>query len=325
VLISKRRCIWTGVAICTLVSFAPPFLPTERSAKAANPAAHVLIDTDIGDDIDDAFAVSLALNSPEVEIDGITTAWGDTALRSRLVERLLGLAGRASIPVAQGIATHSKVRFTQAHWAQGGPAPPHQLDAVDFLLRQIRTHPGEITLVTIAPLTNVAAAIDRDPEAFRKVERVVMMGGSIRRGYDGADGRLNSHPDPEYNIASDVGAARKLFSSGVPIFVMPLDSTQLRLDPAPRRELFASGTPVANALAALYRQWGRQTPVLYDAMAVAYVVNPQLCPVQPLHIEVDESGYTRPGPGTPNVSACLASDRDQFFRFLLPRLSRPLN
>jgi purine nucleosidase len=326
-LVCQVRCIGTLVAaLFAVVAVAHRLSPAASSADAANPpAAQVIIDTDIGDDIDDAFAVSLALDSPELEIQGITTAWGDTSLRARLVERLLNLAGRASIPVAQGIVTRSKVPFTQARWAGGGPEPRQQVDAVDFLLRQIRNHPGEITLVTIAPLTNIAAAIDRDPETFRKVKRVVMMGGSIRRGYDGTDGQLNSNPDPEYNVASDVGAARKLLSSGVPIFMMPLDSTQLRLDQARRRELFASGTPLASALAALYGQWGRQTPVLYDAMAVAYVIDPQLCPVRPLHVEVDERGYTRPGPGTANVSACLASDADQFFGFLMPRLERPLN
>jgi inosine-uridine nucleoside N-ribohydrolase len=102
--------------------------------------------------------------------------------------------------------------------------------------------------------------------------------------------------------------------------MMPLDSTQLRLDAANRAALAAGGTPLASALTALYREWGQQTPTLFDAMAVAYVVEPELCPVRPLHIDVDAQGYTRVGVGAVNVSACLASDPTQFFHFLMPRL-----
>lgn len=127
-------------------------------------------------------------------------------------------------------------------------------------------------------------------------------------------------PSAEYNIASDVSAAKKLFASGVPIFMMPLDSTQLRLDAANRGALAAGGTPLASALTALYREWGQETPTLFDAMAAAYVAEPGLCPVTPMHIDVDAQGYTRAGAGAANVSPCLASDPAQFFRFLMPRL-----
>src|SRR4029077_6442492 len=100
--------------------------------------------------------------------------------------------------------------------------------AVDFLLEQIRQNPGSIKLVAIGPLTNVGAAIDRDPATFKKVSRVVIMGGSIRKGYDDLGYTADRGPQPEYNIYSDVAAAQKLFTSGVPIFMMPLDSTQLK-------------------------------------------------------------------------------------------------
>jgi inosine-uridine nucleoside N-ribohydrolase len=296
-----------------------------RTVAAAGAPAQIILDTDIGDDIDDAFALGLALHSPEVKVVGITTAWGDTALRARLVNRLLRETHRAGIPVAVGIATKSKVPFTQARWALGGAASARRVDAVDFLLRAIRENPEEITLVAIAPLTNLGAAIDRDPATFRKLKRVVLMGGSIRRGYDGPDGRAANAPSAEYNIASDVSAAKKLFASGVPIFMMPLDSTQLRMDAANRASLSRAGTPLAGALTALYRQWGQQTPTLYDAMAVAYVAEPGLCPVTAMRVDVDGRGFTRAragaGAGAANVSACLASDPARFFRFLMPRLA----
>ncbi len=284
----------------------------------------VIIDTDIGDDIDDAFAVSLALNSPEVEIDGITTAWGDTHLRARLVNRLLAQAERSDIPVAEGIVTHSKARFTQARWAEDGAEPEEHVDAVDFLLRQIAAHPDDITLITIAPLTNIAAAIDRDLATFRKVRRIVMMGGSIYRGYLDPGAGPNPPPSAEYNIASDVAAAQKVFNSGVPIYMLPLDATQIRLDEVRRGELFATGTPITDALTQLYHQWGQPTPVLYDPVAVSYAIQPNLCAMKSLRIDVDKDGYTRIGQGAPNVMACLESDREKLLDFIMPRLmARP--
>jgi purine nucleosidase len=297
------------------------------SAQVAPGANKVILDTDIGDDIDDAFALALALQSPEIDVIGITTAWGDTELRARLANRLVKEAGATTIPVLAGVPTRSKTNFTQADWAKAGPAAAPHRDAVEFLLSEAKKSPGEVTLVAIGPLTNVRAAIDRDIEAFRKFKRVVLMGGSIRRGYGDLGYAPDRGPEPEYNIASDVKAAQSLFASGVPVFMMPLDATQLPLDENKRTLLFSTGSKLTNALAALYFQWLRgtrtPTPTLFDAMAVGFAANPELCPVEALHIIVDERGMTRPTPGTPNASACLASDSEKFFHFLLPRLMAP--
>jgi purine nucleosidase len=303
-------------AIC---AFVVCFMVQPAFAQTA--MTKIIIDTDIGDDVDDAFAVGLALASPELEILGITTAWGDTRLRARMVDRLLQETGNANIPVAEGIVTQSKTPFSQARWAQRGPTKSHPA-AVDFLLSQIRARPGEITLVAIAPLTNIGAAIDRDPAAFKKLKRVVLMGGSIRKGYGDLGYLPDRGPQPEYNIYSDVPAAQKLFASGVPIYMMPLDSTQLKLDEEKRALLFAQGTPLTDALTLLYQEWGQQTPTLFDVMAVAYVLDPSLCPVQPFQIIVDKDGFTRTGNAAPNASACMESDSDRFFHFILPRLMR---
>jgi len=298
-----------------------------QGGQSDKPGNKVIIDTDIGDDIDDAFALALALRSPEIDVIGITTAWGNTELRARLANRLVHEAGSPNIPVLFGVPTTSKTNFTQSDWAQQGAISPAKGDAVKFLLDEARMRPGEVTLVAIGPLTNIGAAIDRDAEDFRKFKRVVLMGGSIRRGYGDLGYTPDRGPEPEYNIYSDVKAAQKLFSSGVPIFMMPLDSTQLLLDENKRTLLFSTGSQLTNALAALYFQWVRstQTPTatLFDVMAVAYTVTPELCPTEPLHIAVDERGMTKSAPGSPNASACLASDSEKFFHFLLPRLMAP--
>src|SRR5580704_4484205 len=121
---------------------------TEKSPAPPRRQEKVIIDTDIGDDIDDAFALALALRSPELQIVGVTTAYGDTELRARLVDRYLAAVGRSAIPVAAGVATPHTNVFTQTAYAQQEPDHKHP-DGVAFLLNQIRAHPGEITLIAI--------------------------------------------------------------------------------------------------------------------------------------------------------------------------------
>ena len=317
----KRFMIFACVSVLAGAGDTPLAAQATPSAKSAS---KIILDTDIGDDIDDAFALALALRSAEVQVVGITTTWGDTALRAKLANRLVREADGGQVPVLAGIRTQSKSNFTQSQWAKEGEAARASSDAVEFLIDQAKKSPGEVTLVAIGPLTNIGAALERDADGFRKFKRVVLMGGSIRRGYGDLGYAPDRGPEPEYNIYCDVNAAQKLFASGVPIFMMPLDSTQLLLDENKRTLLFSTGSHLTNALAALYFQWLRgtrtATATLFDAMAVAYAVNPELCPAEPLHITIDEKGMTKPTTGVPNASACLASDSEKFFQFLLPRL-----
>jgi len=318
-----KTSFWNRAALLGLFSAVGCVPCVGQSNSSASAGAigktKIILDTDIGDDVDDAFALGLALQSPEVEILAVTTAWGDTALRARMARRMLSENGRREIPVAEGIVTTSKTKFSQGEWAEKGPTAATRIDAVEFLLETIRKHPEEITLVAIGPLTNVGAAIERDAATFRKVKRVVLMGGSVRKGYGDLGYEPDRGPQPEYNIFSDVAAAQKLFTSGLPIFMMPLDSTQLKLDEVKRDVLFRKTTPLTNELAELTKEWGQKTPTLFDAMAVAYVVQPDLCPVTKLRIEVDKDGFTREVKGEPNVSVCLESDAEKFFRFAMPR------
>ena len=319
-----RRWLWRGW-MTLLSALIWPASGLAQMKPAAEPAK-VIIDTDIGDDVDDVYAIALALTSPELKIVGITSAWGDTALRTRMLDRLLCETGRDDIPVHTGVATNAKPQFSQSAWANRGIARGNMdvADGVDFLLDQIRKNPGEITLIAIGPLTNIGAAIDRDSVTFRKLKRVVMMGGSVYRGYDDP-GYVPPHaPSAEYNIAMDVPAAQKLFRSGVPIFMMPLDSTQLKLDEVKRALLGSVSTALTDALLVLTAEWDRAThqvtPTLFDPVAVAYAIRPESCPVTPMHIEVDEKGFTRPVEGAPNARVCLEQQTDAFFHLLMPRL-----
>lgn len=291
--------------------------------ESAQGPQKVIFDTDIGDDIDDAFALGLLLSSPEVQVLGVTTAYGDTDLRARLVERYLCSVGRSDITVAAGPKTVTKTPFTQARWAERFPDRQWP-DAIDFTLNEIRKYPGQITLVSVSPLSNVGALIDRDPATFRKLKRVVIMGGSIRRGYGDLGYLPDRGPDPEYNILMDIPAAKKLFTSGVPLYVMPLDSTQLKLELTERNAIFSQSKPLTDTLALLYHDWTASTlnptPTLFDAMAAAYALHPDLCPTTPMHIVVDDKGFTREEPGPANAQVCLNSSPDKFFKFYLHRI-----
>src|SRR5260370_270503 len=143
----------------------------------------------------------------------------------------------------------------------------------------------------------ISNAIVEDPDNFRKLKRVIIMGGSIKRGYGDLGFGPPQPPQPEWNILNDIPSAQKLFAAGVPLFVMPLDVTQLKLDEVKRAFLFSQGTPLTDALTLLYQQSRQQTPTLFAPITIASLSNPALCPVQPMHIRVDgaESGIDEEG------------------------------
>jgi purine nucleosidase len=314
------------LGVIALVLFLPFAWPLWLNAQteASVTVQKVILDTDIGDDIDDAFALALALKSPELEILQVNADFGDTPLRARLLERFLRSVHREDIPVAVGVQTATPNELTQRRYAERFPeSETPKRDAIESTLELIRKYPGEITLIGIGPYVNIGAMIDKDPETFRKLKRIVIMGGSVYVGYlngSDADYLKPPGPEPEWNVDRDIAGARKLFASGVPIYMMPLDATQLKLDEVKRELLFRHDSPITDQLVLLYHQWGQLTPTLFDPMAVGFAIDPSLCPVTPMRIRVDDQGYTRPEPGEPNAEVCLHSDPEKFFDFYMPRL-----
>jgi inosine-uridine nucleoside N-ribohydrolase len=191
-------------------------------------------------------------------------------------------------------------------------------NAVDFLRSRFHRYPGQITLIAIGELTNVAAMLKADPLVAKKVKRIVLMGGSIARGYE-----PGSSPEAEWNIKSNPPAAQVVFSSGIPITMAPLDVTaMLKLDVAARSRIFNQNTPVTNSLAALYHLWNHETPTLFDPMAVALVLDPTLCQTKDLAIMVDDKGFTRVvDSANVNITAGLSTNPEKFFEFYLSRVA----
>ena len=315
-----------AAANCAVAATPVAATPVAATSVAASPEP-VIIDTDVGDDIDDAFALAVALQDPRLKVIGITTAWGDTWTRTLLVRRLLASLGRTDVVVAQGPQTPNNVPFTQRHWAEGATDKSPAPDAIEFIRDQVNRRPGEITLIALAPLSNIEALQQRAPEVLHKLKQVALMGGSIHLGYNRGGAIAVAKASAEYNIASRPQGLALLLASGVPVRMFPLDSTQLKFDEVRRDRLFAYGSGAADALTLLYHQWrllnswGQITPTLFDVVPVVWMLEPAACPLEPLRIEVDARGYTRPVTGAPNVAVCLTLEESSAQRLIMDALA----
>jgi purine nucleosidase len=294
------------------------------AARAAAPIP-VIFDTDIGTDIDDAYALAQVVRSPELDLLGVTTVAGDAIARARLAAKLLVIAGRPNVPVYAGITTAPQY-MAQVDWAKDFTSPAlHESGGVEFMRRQIDARPGEIVLIAVGELTNVAALLESSPGIGKKIKAIALMGGSIRRGY--APG---SKPEPEWNIKSAAKAAQVVFSSGVPLLVAPLDSTaDLKLTPEWKVRLFSHGLPLNDALAALdfvwrhTNHWKGENPTLFDNLAVALVATPDVVPLTSMHLVVEADGLTRElADRPPNAQVALTCEPKSFLEYFTARLER---
>jgi purine nucleosidase len=302
-------------AVLSLIGLSP--------ARAQPPAAKVipvLVDTDIGSDIDDAFALGLALSSPELEIRGITTVHGDAYTRALIACRLLHALGRDEIPVASG-RPPQEVPDLSGEFQYGlRPAfrkrPEREL-AVEFLYRQFKARPGELILLAIGPLTNVAELLRVHPDCKPWIKGIVLMGGALRVGYN------NQPPvEAEWNIRSDISAAQAVFAAGLSLVVVPLDATtNLKLELPQRQRIFAAGTALTNQLHALYQLGDTPTPTLFDPVAAAVCFEDGFCRLEPLRLEVDAQGITRMIKGQPNARVATAIQREEFLHWFVERLA----
>ena len=309
-------------SLAILLAFLPAVMAAQTSAPDQKPLVPplptpILLDTDIGSDIDDAFALALVLRSPELDLVGVTTVSGDTQARARLAARMLIDSGHDLVPVAAG-EPGKPLAIDQTHLADGFEGPPMVTQpAVEFMRDRIERASRPLTLVAIGPLTNVGQLITRYPATAKKLTRIVLMGGSIHFGYG-----KSSKPVAEYNIVSDVKAAQVVFSSGIPMFVAPLDATaMLRLNAAGRKRIFQHHTAITDDLARLYRLWGHPTPILFDPLAVTMLIDPSLCRTKPLDLEVDNKGFTRVRRGPANAVVALSSDKEKFFELMYRRVA----
>jgi inosine-uridine nucleoside N-ribohydrolase len=251
----------------------------------------IIFDTDIGSDIDDALALALALQSPELDVRAVTTVSDDTVGRSRLAWKELGLYGRRDIPLATGapetlvdpaMTPRVPPQF-QVLTAQDILPPAARRRAADLIVDTLLDSPQKLTLVPVGPLTNIALALKMEPRIKEKIERIVLMGGAF--------GLLR----PEYNIRRDYLAASIVFGSGVPITAVGLDVTlRCKLEGADLERLRAAGNEASRFLVRLIELWQNrqpeQYPTLHDPLAMAVAFRAGLVETQLGRVEVETAG-----------------------------------
>ena len=294
---------------------------------AAQDRIKVVLDTDIGTDIDDAWALAYAVKSPVFELVGVTVTDADTEQRARLAAKLLHRLGRSEVPVAIGRRTAAvppdRVDY-QFTWAEDFQAyKPVAAPAVEFLAELIRRNPGEITLIAVGPLQNLGDLVRQHPDVVPLVKRVVLMSGSIGANYYGPA------PVAEWNVKLAIPEAQAVYAARWPLTIVPLDSTSyVRLEDRERAALVKANTPLTTALEALLRLWTEQPSsrmTLHDQLALAEAQHPgrffRTC--EPLPLRVDDKGFTRvdKAAGRP-VSVCLEPKRDEFMTHFLGQLAK---
>lgn len=277
----------------------------------------VLLDTDIGDDIDDAWAVSLCLRHPKIRLGGITTVWRDTVTRAALARLLVESAGVTDVEVAAGsrdgldqILELRAQSYAEALGGEGQRLRQGRTDAVRFMAETIQKNPG-LTLVSIGPLTNVARLYLEFPKEFSALSRHVMMCGHLIPGRKG----------PEYNAGCDPRATRVALSTGVPKFVVGLDVTlKCGLTEGDLPALESRGTSLASALhrmTALWRGASGALPIMHDPLAVMSAVDEEVVEFKQLSVEADERGDFVATKGEPNVNFAVSVDPDSLRRKLM--------
>ncbi|PRQ46009.1 putative inosine nucleosidase [Rosa chinensis] len=275
---------------------------------AVNEPKKIIIDTDPG--IDDAMAIFVALKSPEVEVIGLTTIYGNvyTTLATRNALHLLEFAGRTDIPVAEGshvtITQGTKLRIadfvhgTDGLGNQNFPPPngkPIEQSAAAFLVEQANLYPGKVTVVALGPLTNIALAIKLDPAFAKNIGQIVLLGGAFA-----VNGNVN--PAAEANIFGDPDAADMVFTSGADVLAVGLNVThQVVLTDADRDKLTKSNGKFAQYLCKIldvyfsyhHDAYSTKGVYLHDPTALLAAVNPSLLTYTEGVVRVQTSGITR--------------------------------
>jgi inosine-uridine nucleoside N-ribohydrolase len=331
------------------------FWGTAVSAKV-NKAERILLDTDIGTDVDDALALVLAALSPEVELLSVSTVGAKPEVRAMIAKKLLILANRPNVPVAAGLSRPLPSKRFQLPFPEGlwlghegkGVLSEEELnspmsispDAVGQIIATLRSSKERVTVVAIGPLSNIAAALQRDPQVVTKVKRFVVMGGNVLR-----PPRIGSHevsPMMEFNLNADREAASILMTSGVPITLIPVELTLQSFLTQPDVDQLLRGDQPARTLANLINIW---TPVLrrvydsfkipesayrdlvchlHDVLAVLAVVKPSLIKYRIASISLEEEKgilLTRAkSDGPVRVTVGESTNNDEVRSVLLQRL-----
>jgi len=290
----------------------------------------VVFDTDIGDDIDDTWALVMLLKSPELDLKLVVGDKAKSIYRAKLLAKLLETAGRTDVPVGIGVGpktgTGGQAKWVEDYDLKKYPGTVHE-DGVQALIDTIMNSPEPITLIAIGPVTNLKVALEREPKIAERA-RFVGMHGSVRIGYNGGKDIA-----AEYNVRADVKACQAVFTAPWDMTITPLDTCGLvHLRGAKYAAVRDSKDKMAAAVIENYRLWAKNpkqadgaSSTLFDTVAVYLAFADSLCEMETLSLRVDEKGYTRIDPkGKSMRVAAKWKDMGKFEDLLVERITGPL-
>jgi len=292
----------------------------------------VILDTDIGGDIDDTWALTMLLKSPELDVKLVASDTGDTDYRSRIIAKMLETAGRTDVPVGVGTPHGEYRQYRQVEWVQDYPLSRYPgvvyEDGVQAIIDTIMQSAEPVTLICIGPVPNIAEALEREPRIVENA-RFVGMHGSVYKGYGGAP-----QPSAECNVVHHTAACRKVFAADWEVTITPLDTCGLVvLDGERYQRVRNCPDPVVRALMENYRIWLRHTSgdlsqfeqrssVLFDTVAVYLAFSEELVVIDELGLRVTDDGYTVLDGNAKRIRAAVEwRDLDAFKEFLVDRLT----
>ncbi len=287
----------------------------------------VILDTDIGDDIDDTWALTLMLKSPQLDVRLVTSDSGKDIYRAKIIAKMLEVAGRTDVPVGIGLDRADK-QGRQSEWVgdydlSKYPGTVHE-DGVGAIIKTIKASADPVSLVCIGPVPNIPVALKRDAEIARRA-RFVGMHGSVRRGYGGSP-----KVSAEYNVKANPQALQAVFAAPWDITITPLDTCGVvHLRGEKFRKVYQCKDPLVRALMANYRVWreDRSTPItasstLFDTVAVYLALTEELLEMEDLPIRVTDDGHTVIDPKARTAHCAMKwKDLGAFEDFLVERLT----
>jgi inosine-uridine nucleoside N-ribohydrolase len=300
--------------------------------SAARQPIPVILFTDIGDDIDDTWALGFLLRCPELDLKLVVGEYGKIQYRARLIAKFLQAAGRSDIPIGLGAEAEPRGEGAQAGWIRdydlnSYPGTVHR-DGVGAIIDTINQSRAPVTVISIAPPPNLAAALERDPGIARRA-RLVGMYGSLRTGYNGSN-----TVSAEWNVKADVKACRTVFAAPWEKTITPLDTCGLvKLEGERYRRLGESQDIIAKTVLENYRLWAKasnpadtaaasHSTVLFDTVAVYLACAQDFCRMETLGMRITDDGFTRIDPQGNRVNAATAwKDLDAFRDLLVARLT----
>ena len=319
-----------GIALIACAS-VPVSAAGQKPAKPT--AIPVILDTDIGDDIDDTWALGLLLKSPELDLKLAVGDRGAAQYRARLLAKLLERAGRSDVAVGVGLDIEPHEAGRQAAWVadydlKQYPGKVHA-DGVQALIDTIMKSERPVTLICIGPVPNIADALKREPRIAKKA-RFVGMYGSVRVGYEGAN-----QPAAEWNVKCNPKACQAVFTAPWDMTITPLDTCGIVTLTGERyRRVRDSQDRIAADIIANYRLWVAATPnspanmaemrnsTLYDAVAVYLAVRQNLCLMEKLHLRVTDDGFTLIDPRAKQINVAMSwKDLGPFEDWMVERLA----